>query len=156
MELPSKLIKTGKYRTEIDSSTEFPQFFNCYFEFSKLNIGNRITLRFGLYNTQMNKETESKSNNELFKNSLLIGVCNLLFTVSIIDTLRKHKFIESDLIFEHPDKYNSETGHIYFKIELKSESLEMKYNDDNSEIETCYYDPFETDPTVIKDVNVII
>ena len=35
-EFPKKLRRTQKYRTEIDYSTEFPQFHKNYFEFNNV------------------------------------------------------------------------------------------------------------------------
>lgn len=89
----------------------------------------------------------------LFNNSELTGRSELVLTGTIIEALRKHKFIELNLAFENLSKYNEESGRIFFKLEMKSESLDMKYYDNNLELESCYYDPFETNEEIINEVS---
>ena len=48
-EYPSKLIRTQKFRTEIDYTTEFPSFQKNYFIFSNVTLGNKLILRIGLF-----------------------------------------------------------------------------------------------------------
>ena len=49
-EFPSKLTRTQKFRTEIDYSTEFPEFHKNYFEFNNVQLGNKLVFRVGLFN----------------------------------------------------------------------------------------------------------
>jgi hypothetical protein len=130
--------------------TEFPQFFKTHFEFPDIELGNRIALRFGLFKTRLNNENAGP---ELFspKNSELIGSNNNLFTLTFIEQLREHKYLECDILLNHPERDGMETGHIFYKITMKSEALGAKISDDNREIEECYYDPFEKDVRVINE-----
>lgn len=154
-EFPSKLRRTQKLRTEIDTGTEFPNFFKNMFDFSKVCLGSRLVLRFGLYSTTCNNSFAGTSA-ELFAQSKLIGAADFLFTTSVIDLVRKHKFVHNEVYLLHPEVSNKETGKVSFKVSLKSQTLETKFCDDNQEVESCYYDPFETDPDTIKDVSLSV
>ena len=66
-EFPSKLVKSQKYRTEIDAGTEFPQFHKSFFEFKNISLGNRIVLKFGIYKTKLGDSYQGTSR-ELFVN----------------------------------------------------------------------------------------
>ena len=87
-------------------------------------------------------------------NSELIAQTEILFTVSIIDALRKHKYFEDSVKLFHPEKNNKENGFIIYKISIQFLTLDTKIYEDNKEIEECFYDPFEKDPNVIKEVKV--
>lgn len=66
--------------------------------------------------------------------------------------MRKHKFFEDSVKLFHPEKTNNESGYIIYKISIKFLTLDTKIYEDNKEIEDCFYDPFEKDPNVIKEV----
>lgn len=147
---PERLINKEQYRTNIESDTEFPVFIKNIFEFSDIILGNKITLKFGLFSTKVN-ESYSGSNKDLFSLSNLIGAANLLFTVSFIEKLRKHKYIDMLLTFFHPEKEKVETGKVAFRLTYKADKLDVRIFDDNKDIEAIYYDPFEEDRIVIKE-----
>ena len=157
-EYPSKLTRTQKFRTEIDYSTEFPEFNKNFFEFNNVQLGNKLIFRVGLFNfNNVNSITkEQKSSNNippriLFNNSKLIGSVDILMDPEWIEKLRKSKFVENDKILINPEIKNEETGHFYFKIYCKSQTLDTKIYEDNKEIENCYYDPFEKDEKKISE-----
>ena len=157
-EYPSKLTRTQKFRTEIDYSTEFPEFNKNFFEFNNVQLGNKLIFRVGLFNfNNINSITkEQKSSNNippriLFNNSKLIGSVDILMDPEWIEKLRKSKFVENDKILINPEIKNEETGHFYFKIYCKSQTLDTKIYEDNKEIENCYYDPFEKDEKKISE-----
>jgi hypothetical protein len=158
IEFPSQLRRTQKFRTEIEAETEFPQFLKTYFEFNNVILGNRIVLRLGLFQTRLITDTSSNESEEkqinsnyLFKNSSLKGSASLTFTTHVIETLREHKYADYNLVLFHPEKENENNGHVYFKLQLRSQSLDVKIYDNNKQIEECYYDPFENDPNVIRE-----
>ena len=68
-----------------------------------------------------------------------------------IEKIRKSKYVENDKILINPEIKNEETGHFYFKIYCKSQTLDTKIYEDNKEIENCYYDPFEKDEKKISE-----
>ena len=157
-EYPSKLTRTQKFRTEIDYSTEFPEFNKNFFEFNNVQLGNKLQFRVGLFifNNVNSITKEQKSSNNippriLFNNSKLIGSVDILMDPEWIEKLRKSKFVENDKILINPEIKNEETGHFYFKIYCKSQTLDTKIYEDNKEIENCYYDPFEKDEKKISE-----
>ena len=75
-----------------------------------------------------------------------------MFTQDFIESLRNHKYNESSIKLYNPDNYNEETLSMFFKIILKSQSLDTKFYEEIKEIESCYYDPFETNDGIIKNV----
>lgn len=140
--------RTQKFRTEIEIETEFPQFHKTYFEFNKVTLGNRIVMRMGLFQTNITDNQTVSS--VLFDNSKLIGSNDLVFTKSLLEMLRQHKYVDNDVTLIHPENYN-ENGHVYFRLSLKSQTLDSKFYDDNKLIEDCYYDPFEKNLEIIKE-----
>ncbi len=157
-EYPSKLTRTQKFRTEIDYSTEFPEFHKNFFEFNNVQLGNKLQFRVGLFTfNNVNSITkEQKSSNNippriLFNNSKLIGSVDILMSPEWIEKMRKSKYVENDKILINPEIKNEETGHFYFKIYCKSQTLDTKIYEDNKEIENCYYDPFEKDEKKISE-----
>lgn len=157
-EFPKKLRRTQKYRTEIDYSTEFPQFHKNYFEFNNVQLGNKLVIRIGLFTfnnvsiiTQEQKRTNNIPPKLLFDNSTLIGSVDVLINSSWIELLRKSKFVETDVRLIHPEVRLKETGHAFFKISTKSQTLDTKIYEDNKEIEKVYYDPFEKDKQKISE-----
>lgn len=161
VEYPSGLKKIQKFRTEIDINTDFPQFLKNFFEFKIFSLTNRIVMRFGLFilNSQIENGGEFSFKNDdmnippriLFKNSQLIGSNELIFTPSINELLRKHKWADNHSPLFDPENEGNESGYIYFKLSLKSISLDCKIYEDNKEIEECFYDPFQKDPEIIRD-----
>lgn len=147
---PEKLINKETFRTNIESETEFPVFIKNIFEFSNIIFGNRITLKFGLYSTRVDDEFNG-SMRDLLKYSNLIGVTNIIFTVDFIDKLRKQKYLDINQVFFHPEKIKVETGGVTFRMTYKADKLDIKFFDDNKEIEAIYYNPFEEDRIVIKE-----
>lgn len=157
-EFPKKLRRTQKYRTEIDYSTEFPQFHKNYFEFNNVQLGNKLVIRLGLFTfnnvsivTQEQKRTNNIPPKLLFDNSTLLGSVDVLINNSWIELLRKSKFVETDVRLIHPEVRLKETGHVFFKISTKSQTLDTKIYEDNKEIEKVYYDPFEKDKQKISE-----
>ena len=148
MTFPDGTKISQKYRTEIDADTEFPQFYKSNFEFNNIDLGNRITIRFGLFNTTVSNF--NVNNNHLFDKSELIGSNYNTFTTSFIEMLRKHKYVENDLLLKHPIECN-ESGHIFYRTILSNKSNDMKIYDDNKEIEEMFYDPFENDTRKIRE-----
>lgn len=157
-EFPKKLRRTQKYRTEIDYSTEFPQFHKNYFEFNNVQLGNKLVIRVGLFTfnnvsivTQEQKRTNNIPPKLLFDNSTLLGSVDVLINSSWVKLLRKSKFVETDVRLIHPEVRLKETGHVFFKISTKSQTLDTKIYEDNKEIEKVYYDPFEKDKQKISE-----
>ena len=157
-EFPKKLRRTQKYRTEIDYSTEFPQFHKNYFEFNNVQLGNKLVIRVGLFTfnnvsivTQEQKRTNNIPPKLLFDNSTLLGSVDVLINSSWVKLLRKSKFVETDVRLIHPEVRLKETGHVFFKISIKSQTLDTKIYEDNKEIEKVYYDPFEKDKQKISE-----
>ena len=157
-EFPKKLRRTQKYRTEIDYSTEFPQFHKNYFEFNNVQLGNKLVIRLGLFTfnnvsiiTQEQKRTNNIPPKLLFDNSTLLGSVDVLINSSWIELLRKSKFVETDVRLIHPEVRLKETGHVFFKISTKSQTLDTKIYEDNKEIEKVYYDPFEKNKQKISE-----
>lgn len=157
-EFPSKLRRTQKYRTEIDYSTEFPQFHKNYFEFTNVQLGNKLVIRIGLFTfnnvstiTQEQKRTNNIPPKLLFDNSSLQGSVDVLISSEWIDLLRKSKFVETDVRLIHPEVRQKETGHAFFKLNTKSQTLDTKIYEDNKEIEKVFYDPFEKDKKKISE-----
>ena len=171
-EFPSKLTKTQKFRTEIDYSTQFPVFHQNYYSFNKVNLGNKLILRIGLYKVKNpdklkrkikieekkkvpdnNKEKQIKNDINpklLFSESELIGNVEISLDSVWIENLLKSKFVESDSKLFHPERHNEENGHVFYKISCKSQTIDAKIYEDNKEIEKVYYDPFEKDKEVIR------
>ena len=175
-EYPSKLTKTQKFRTEIDYSTNFPVYQKNFYDFNKVNLGNKLVLRIGLFNVknpskmkklsekeEKNKKTNNpdditnKNNNTtninpkfLFSESELIGSATVFLDDVWIENLRKCKFVESDSKLMHPDKNNEENGHVFYKLYCKSQTLDAKIYEDNKEIEKCFFDPFEKNKDIIS------
>ena len=171
-EFPSKLTKTQKFRTEIDYSTQFPVFHQNYYSFNKVNLGNKLILRIGLYKVKNpdklkrkikieekkkvpdnNKEKQIKNDINpklLFSESELIGKVEISLDSVWIENLLKSKFVESDSKLFHPERHNEENGHVFYKISCKSQTIDAKIYEDNKEIEKVYYDPFEKDKEVIR------
>lgn len=153
-EYPSKLVRTQKFRTEIDYSTEFPEFHKNYFEFSKVLLGNKLVFRVGLFAIK-NINAITKENNDiysktLFSNSELIGSCDILLGESWMDKLRSFKYVESDSKLINPSQRRKEMGHAYYKITCRSETLDTKIYENTKEIEKAFYDPFEKDKGIIS------
>jgi hypothetical protein len=94
---------------------------------------------------------EDIPSNILFSNSELIGSNEIIFTSSVLEMLRKHKWVENNLSLHHPEFINKETGHLSLKLSLKSISIDSKVYEDNKEIEECFFDPFEKDKETIKE-----
>ena len=171
-EFPSKLTKTQKFRTEIDYSTQFPVFHQNYYSFNKVNLGNKLILRIGLYKVKNpdklkkkikieekkkvpdnNKQKQIKNDINpklLFSESELIGKVEISLDSVWIENLLKSKFVESDSKLFHPERHNEENGHVFYKISCKSQTIDAKIYEDNKEIEKVYYDPFEKDKEVIR------
>jgi len=171
-EFPSQLTKTHKFRTEIDYSTQFPVFHQNFYNFNKVNLGNKLILRIGLFsvknpeklrkrlrieekkkvpNIDEPKPTKNDMNPKiLFSESELIGNAEVLLDSVWIENLRKCKFVESDSKLIHPEKRNEENGHVFYKISCRSQTVDAKIYEDNKEIEKVYYDPFEKDKEVIS------
>ena len=170
-EFPSKLTKIQKFRTEIDYSTQFPVFHQNFYNFNKVNLGNKLVLRIGLYRVknpdilkrkikieekkkvEVNKSKQIKNDINpklLFEESELIGNVKISLDSVWIENLRKCKFVESDSKLFHPDKNNEENGHVFYKLSCHSQTIDTKIYEDNKEIEKVYYDPFEKDKEVIR------
>ena len=171
-EFPSQLTKTQKFRTEIDYSTQFPIFHQNFYNFNKINLGNKLVLRIGLFRVNnpeklrkkiideekkkvpdLDKKKTNKNNMNpkiLFTESELIGNAEILLDSEWIEQLRKSKFVESDSILLHPEKKNEENGHVFYKLSCRSQTIDTKIYEDNKEIEKVYYDPFEKDKDVIR------
>lgn len=156
-EYPSKLVRTQKFRTEIDYSTEFPEFHKNYFEFSKVLLGNKLVFRVGLFAikninaiTKENKDINDIYSRTLFSNSELIGSCDILLGESWMDKLRSSKYVESDSKLINASQRRKEMGHAYYKITCRSETLDTKIYENTKEIEKAFYDPFEKDKGIIS------
>ena len=171
-EFPSQLTKTQKFRTEIDYSTQFPVFQQNFYNFNKVNLGNKIIIRIGLFSVKNPEKLKKKLKIEekkkvpdldepkpkkndmnpkiLFSESELIGSAEILLDSLWIENLRKCKFVESDSKLIHPEKNNEENGHVFYKISCRSQTIDAKIYEDNKEIEKVYYDPFEKNKEVIK------
>ena len=170
-EYPSKLTKIQKFRTEIDYSTQFPVFHQNFYNFNKVNLGNKLVLRIGLYKVknpdllkrkikieekkkvEVNKSKQIKNDINpklLFEESELIGNVEISLDSVWIENLRKCKFVESDSKLFHPEKNKEENGHVFYKLSCHSQTLDAKIYKDNKEIEKVYYDPFEKDKEVIR------
>ena len=170
-EFPSKLTKIQKFRTEIDYSTQFPVFHQNFYNFNKVNLGNKLVLRIGLYRVknpdilkrkikieekkkvEVNKSKQIKNDINpklLFEESELIGNVKISLDSVWIENLRKYKFVESDSKLFHPEKNNEENGHVFYKLSCHSQTIDTKIYEDNKEIEKVYYDPFEKDKEVIR------
>ena len=170
-EFPSKLTKIQKFRTEIDYSTQFPVFHQNFYNFNKVNLGNKLVLRIGLYQVknpdllkrkikieekkkvEVNKSKQIKNDINpklLFEESELIGNVKISLDSVWIENLRKCKFVESDSKLFHPEKNNEENGHVFYKLSCHSQTIDTKIYEDNKEIEKVYYDPFEKDKEVIR------
>ena len=172
-EFPSKLTKTQKFRTEIDYSTQFPSFHQNYYSFNKVNLGNKLILRIGLFKVnnpdklkrkvkiEEKKKVEDINDKQkkikndinpkiLFSESELIGNVEISLDSVWIENLRKCKFVESDSKLMHPEKRDEENGHIFYKISCQSQTLDTKIYEDNKEIEKVYYDPFEKNKETIR------
>ena len=181
-EYPSKLTKIQKFRTEIDYSTQFPVFeidystqfpvfHQNFYNFNKVNLGNKLVLRIGLYRVknpdilkrkikieekkkvEVNKSKQIKNDINpklLFEESELIGNVKISLDSVWIENLRKCKFVESDSKLFHPEKNNEENGHVFYKLSCHSQTIDTKIYEDNKEIEKVYYDPFEKDKEVIR------
>ena len=170
-EFPSKLTKIQKFRTEIDYSNQFPVFHQNFYNFNKVNLGNKLVLRIGLYRVknpdilkrkikieekkkvEVNKSKQIKNDINpklLFEESELIGNVKISLDSVWIENLRKCKFVESDSKLFHPEKNNEENGHVFYKLSCHSQTIDTKIYEDNKEIEKVYYDPFEKDKEVIR------
>ena len=170
-EFPSKLTKIQKFRTEIDYSTQFPVFHQNFYNFNKVNLGNKLVLRIGLYRVknpdilkrkikieekkkvEVNKSKQIKNDINpklLFEESELIGNVKISLDSVWIENLRKCKFVESDSKLFHTEKNNEENGHVFYKLSCHSQTIDTKIYEDNKEIEKVYYDPFEKDKEVIR------
>ena len=170
-EFLSKLTKIQKFRTEIDYSTQFPVFHQNFYNFNKVNLGNKLVLRIGLYRVknpdilkrkikieekkkvEVNKSKQIKNDINpklLFEESELIGNVKISLDSVWIENLRKCKFVESDSKLFHPEKNNEENGHVFYKLSCHSQTIDTKIYEDNKEIEKVYYDPFEKDKEVIR------
>ena len=172
-EFPSKLTKTQKFRTEIDYSTQFPSFHQNYYSFNKVNLGNKLILRIGLFKVnnpdklkrkvkiEEKKKVEDINDKQkkikndinpkiLFSESELIGNVEISLDSVWIENLRKCKYVESDSKLLHPEKRDEENGHIFYKISCQSQTLDAKIYEDNKEIEKVYYDPFEKNKETIR------
>ena len=172
-EFPSKLTKTQKFRTEIDYSTQFPSFHQNYYSFNKVNLGNKLILRIGLFKVnnpdklkrkvkiEEKKKVEDINDKQkkikndinpkiLFSESELIGNVEISLDSVWIENLRKCKFVESDSKLMHPEKRDEENGHVFYKISCQSQTLDTKIYEDNKEIEKVYYDPFEKNKETIR------
>ena len=171
-EYPKKLTKTQKFRTEIDYSTQFPIFHQNFYNFDNINLGNKLILRIGLFNVKNPEKLRKKLRIEekkkvpdinetktikndmnpkiLFGESELIGSADILLDSVWIENLRKCKYVESDSKLIHPEKNKEENGHVFYKISCRSQTIDAKIYEDNSEIEKVYYDPFEKDKEIIK------
>lgn len=147
---PDKLVKSNSFRTDIQEETEFPVFVKNKFEFFNIEFGNRISINFGMYITS-EKEGYNGSIKNLLIKSKLTGIANQIFTIDFINKLRKHKYIDINLRFYHPQKYNLETGSLFVNIKHNPHSIDSYIYETNKEIEECYYDPFETNKEIIKD-----
>ena len=170
-EYPSKLTRTQKFRTEIDYSTQFPVFHQNFYSFNKVNLGNKLVLRIGLFKVknpdllkkkikieekkkvEVNKTKQIKNDIDpklLFAESELIGNVEISLDSVWIENIRKSKYVESDSKLFHPERNKEENGHVFYKIYCESQTIDAKIYDDNKEIEKVYYDPFEKDKEVIR------
>ena len=170
-EYPSKLTRTQKFRTEIDYSTQFPIFHQNFYSFNKVNLGNKLVLRIGLFKVknpdilkkkikieekkkvEVNKTKQIKNDIDpklLFAESELIGNVEISLDSVWIENIRKSKYVESDSKLFHPERNKEENGHVFYKIYCESQTIDAKIYDDNKEIEKVYYDPFEKDKEVIR------
>ena len=171
-EFPSQLTKTQKFRTEIDYSTQFPVFHQNFYNFNKVNLGNKLILRIGLFSVKNPERLRKRLRIEekkkvpnidepkpikndmnpkiLFSESELIGNAEVLLDSVWIENLRNCKFVESDSKLIHPEKHKEENGHVFYKISCRSQTIDAKIYEDNKEIEKVYYDPFEKDKEVIS------
>jgi hypothetical protein len=147
IEFPSGLRKTQKYRTEIELGTNYPTFHKNNFEFNKIQMGNRIVLKVGLFST--NITCQDAPSDVLFRHSHLLGTNEIIFTASIFEMMRNHKWIENDLRLYNPES-QKESGYTQLRIHYETDSLDAKIYNDNKEIATCFHDPFEEDEEIIR------
>lgn len=147
---PDNLVITEKFRTEVQSETEFPVFLKNYFEFRKIEMGNRISLKIALYLTQAIENFKGTAK-QLVDLSKLVGAVSYSFTVEFIESLRKHKFVEISLRLFHPEKNKLETGCISLILKYKPETIDAMIYETNKEVESCYYDPFEKNREVVRE-----
>ena len=148
------LKKSKKFRTEIDFDTQFPNFLKNYFDFNGVNISNKLVIKIGLFKSDINSvngQDNLINSNYLFSNSQLIGSNEFIITEELLELLRKHKWIEKNCNLKQIEKMGHESGHVFFTLNLKPETLEMKILNNNIEIENNFYDPFENDQNIIKE-----
>ena len=155
------LKKSQKFRTEIDFDTQFPNFLKNYFEYNGVNISNKLVIKIGIFKSEINSlngQDNLINSNYLFSNSKLIGSNELIITEELLKILRKHKWVEKNFDLKQIEKMGHESGHVFFTIRVKPDTLEMKISNDNVEIENNFYDPFENDQNIIKEKlkNIIV
>ena len=83
------------------------------------------------------------------------GITQLTFTSRILENLRVESQITNEMNLYDDDSENRVIGRINIIIRNKSHDLISKVNEDNERIEKFYYDPYEINKDIIKEVRII-
>ena len=83
------------------------------------------------------------------------GITQLTFTSRILENLRVESQITNEMNLYDDDSENRVIGRINIIIRHKSHDLISKVNEDNERIEKFYYDPYEINKDIIKEVRKI-
>jgi hypothetical protein len=83
------------------------------------------------------------------------GITQLTFTSRILENLRVESQITNEMNLYDDDSENRVIGRINIIIRHKSHDLISKVNEDNERIEKFYYDPYEINKDIIKEVRII-
>jgi hypothetical protein len=83
------------------------------------------------------------------------GITQLTFTSRILENLRVESQITNEMNLYDDDSENRIIGRINIIIRHKSHDLISKVNEDNERIEKFYYDPYEINKDIIKEVRII-
>jgi hypothetical protein len=83
------------------------------------------------------------------------GITQLTFTSRILENLRVESQITNEMNLYDDDSENRVIGRINIIIRHISHDLISKVNEDNERIEKFYYDPYEINKDIIKEVRII-
>ena len=154
LKFPEKKKRVEKQRTDIIVESSGPKFKNNLFHFENLNLGSRITVKFGCFRTT--KIADDNADIDLLvSSSTVFGIAVLTLTQRIITHLRENPSFEESLKLMDIN-HDQEMGRIDIAFKFDHRDISTKVTEDKRMAERYYYDLFEEDNTKIAEASAKI
>lgn len=146
---PQKHKRVEKQRTDIIVETSGPKFKKNLFNFENVNLGSRITIKFGCFRTQQVID-EKVSLEHLVNSSMIYGLAVITLTQRIITHLRENTCFEESLKLMDIN-HDSEMGRVDIAFKFQHRDIGTKVEEDKRLLDRYYFDLFEEDEEKIKE-----